>query len=115
MNSPIILTLNLQDDSILLNEGVLNALDWPRQVQLLINQERKSLLLRACSVTDGQALVVPADHVEQFEISGRSLLKKIRKLVGWEDDQRRMCLGEYLPTHQAVCFDLTSAQVVEFE
>ena len=36
MNSPIILTLNLQDDSILLNEGVLNALDWPRQVQLLM-------------------------------------------------------------------------------
>lgn len=27
--------------SILLNEGVLDALDWPRQVQILINKEEK--------------------------------------------------------------------------
>ena len=33
MSSSIILTLNLVDDSILLNEGILDALDWPRQVQ----------------------------------------------------------------------------------
>ena len=32
MDESIILTLNLIEDSILLNEGVLNALDWPRQV-----------------------------------------------------------------------------------
>ena len=39
MNSKIFITLNLLDNSILLNEGVLNALDWPRQVQLLINND----------------------------------------------------------------------------
>ena len=39
MSSNIILTLNLEEDSILLNEGILNALDWPRQIQLLINTE----------------------------------------------------------------------------
>ena len=37
MNTPIILTLNLLEDSIMLNEGVLDALDWPRQVQIMIN------------------------------------------------------------------------------
>ena len=37
MSSPIILTLNLEEDSIMLNEGILNALDWPKQVQLMIN------------------------------------------------------------------------------
>ena len=112
MNSDILLTLNLLEDSILLNEGVLEALDWPRQVQLMINQDEKMLLLRACTIDDLQAVVMPEEHAIQFEISGRSLLKKIRRLVGWEDDQPRVCRGEYLPSHQAIRFHLSDAQTV---
>ena len=115
MNSPIILTLNLADDTILLNDGVLDALDWPRQVQILINQETKQLVLRACSIEDKQALVMPSERVLQFEISGRALFKKIRQLLGWEDGRPRLCYGEYLPAHQAIRFDLTGAQPLEIE
>ena len=113
MDSPIILTLNLLEDSILLNEGVLDALDWPRQVQIMINQDAKMLLLRACTIKDKQAVVIPDERVEQFEISGRYLLKQIRRLVGWEDDSPRMCYGEYLPTHQAIRFNLMEAEPIE--
>ena len=113
MNSPIILTLNLMEDSILLNEGVLDALDWPRQVQLMSNQDAKMLLLRACTIEDKQAVVIPSDRVEQFEISGRSLLRKIRRLVGWNDDCPRLCYGEYLPAHQAIRFNLMDAEAVD--
>ena len=113
MNSPIILKLNLMEDSILLNEGVLHALDWPRQVQLMINQDAKMLLLRACTIEDKQAVVIPSDRVEQFEISGRSLLRKIRRLVGWNDDCPRLCYGEYLPAHQAIRFNLMDAEAVD--
>ena len=109
------LTLNLLEDSILLNEGVLSALDWPRQVQIMLNKDEKKLLLRSCTVNDQQAVVVPETRVEQFEISGRSLLKKIRAMVGWEDDQPRMCYGEYIPAHQAIRFDLASARVIDLE
>ena len=101
MNSKIFITLNLLDNSILLNEGVLNALDWPRQVQLLINNDEKMLVLRACTVEDRQAVVVPDEHIAQFEISERTLFKKIKRLLGWEDECPRMCYGEYLPAHQA--------------
>lgn len=113
MNAQIILTLNLLEDSILLNEGVLAALDWPRQVQILINKDEKMLLLRACTIDDQQAVVVPEERAMQFEISGRSLLRKIRRMVGWEDDRPRMCYGDYLPAHQAIRFDLKSAQAVD--
>ena len=41
MSDQIILTLNLTEDSILLNEGLLNALDWPRQIQIMINKTEK--------------------------------------------------------------------------
>ena len=115
MNTPIILTLNLMEDSILLNESVLDALDWPRQVQILLNKDEKMLLLRACTVDDQQAVVVPEEHTVQFEISGRVLLKKIRQIVGWPDNSPRLCCGEYLPAHQAIRFDLSDARPVDMD
>lgn len=115
MHSDLLLTLNLMEDSILLNEGILDALDWPRQVQIMINPDEKMLLLRACTISDLQAVVMPEVHTEQFEISGRVLLKKIRRLTGWDDDRPRVCRGEYLPIHQAVRFHLTEAQPVSLK
>lgn len=115
MSSPIILTLNLVDDSILLNKGVLDALDWPRQVQVMVNKDSKMLLIRACSIEDEQALVMPSEYVQQFEISARAFLKSIRHVVGWEDNQPRMCYGEYIPAHQAVRFHLEEAVLLELE
>ena len=115
MNTPIILTLNLLEDSIMLNEGVLDALDWPRQVQIMINKDEKMLLLRACTIDDQQAVVVPEERTVQFEISGRSLLRKIRQIVGWDDDCPRLCYGEYLPAHQAIRFNLMEAEPVDMD
>lgn len=115
MNAPIAMTLNLMEDSILLNESVLAALDWPKQVQILINKDEKKLLLRACTVDDLQAVVIPEERTLQCEISGRSFLKKIRQLVGWNDNRPRVCYGEYLPVHQAILFSLVDAQPVELE
>ena len=113
MSSPIIMTLNLTEDSILLNEGVIAALDRPRQVQILINSDEKALLLRACTIDDMQAVVMPEESTVQCEISGRSLLKKIKKLTGWKDDTPRMCYGDYLPTHQAILFKLDKAERID--
>ena len=113
MNTPIILTLNLSEDSILLNEGILDALDWPRLVQILVNKDEKKLLLRACTVDDQEAVVVPEERTQQFEISCRSFLKRVRQSVGWDDNHPRMCYGEYLPTHQAILFRLEDAMPLE--
>jgi len=113
MSSQIILTLNLAEGSLLLNEGILEALGWPQQVQLLINNSTGQLLLRACTVEDAEAVVIQAESTEQFEISGRSLLKKIRQIVGWADDQPRMCYGERMPGQPAIVFNLADAVALE--
>lgn len=115
MNKEILLTLDQIEGSILLNEGVLDALDWPKHIQVYFNQNEKMLLLKACSLDDQQAVVMPEEHALQFEISGRSLIKKIKHLVGWTDALPRLCRGEYLPAHQAVRFHLTEAQPVDLE
>ena len=113
MNTQLIMTLNLKDGSILLSKGVLNALDWPRQVQMMVNPSEKKLMLRACTVEDRDAVVVPDGQTEPFEISARLFMKKIREMVGWEDTLPRACCGEYLPAHQAVIFNLEDAQPLE--
>lgn len=105
----LLLTLNLQEDTIMLNKGILDVLDHPRQVQIMLNEAIGSLLLRACTIDDLQAVVVPEEQIVQFEIGGRSLLKRIRRITGWEDNEPRACQGEYLPMHQAIIFDLMQA------
>ena len=111
-NNQLLLTMNFHDDSMMLNEEILNALGRPRQVQILLNEEAKRLLLRPCEVDSKQAVVIPAEHVIQVEIGARQLLRKIRKLAGWETEQPRICVGEEIEDYQAVCFDLTRSIVV---
>ncbi len=113
-SEPLMLTLCLEEDSILLNNAILDALDHPRQVQMLINEERKTLLLLACTVDDREAIVIPAAPMQQFEMSGHALLKRIRRLTGWTDDQPRVVYGNYISSHHAIVFDLNAAQPVRF-
>lgn len=106
------LTLDLKEGLFTLNDGTLDALGRPRQVQLLINIEKKMLVLRACDMEDPQAVVLPAEHVISTNISGRSLIKKIRLKMGWEDDSTRVCYGSYFPMHHAVSFDLSKVKII---
>ena len=107
----LMLTLCLAEDSILLDQGILDALGHARQVQMLINEERRMLLLQACTVDDREAIVIPPMPMEYFEMSGHSLLRRIRKLTGWTDNQPRVVFGSFIPAHCAIVFDLRTAQL----
>ena len=107
----LMLTLCLAEDSILLDEGVLDALGHPKQVQMLINEEQQKLLLQACTVDDREAIVIPPMTLEHFEMSGQALLRRIRRLTGWTDDRPRVVYGSYLPSHCAIVFDLHTARL----
>ena len=110
---PLLLTLCLDENSILVSRAVLEALEHPRQIQMLINDDRKMLLLKACTVDEREAVVIPPEIQLQFEMSGHSLLKRVRKLTGWADNVPRAVYGNYLPAHRAIIFDLTAAQPTE--
>ena len=107
MNEP--LTLCLNDDSILVSRAVLEALDCPRQIQMMINDEQRMLLLQPCTVESREAIVVRPDAEMQFEMSGHSLLKRVRRLTGWADSAPRVVFGNYISSHHAVVFDLSTA------
>ena len=82
-------------------------------MQLLINPDQHILLLKACSMEDREAVVVPAIPLEQFEVSGSSLLKKIRKITGWTDSRPRQIVGRFIPEYVAITFDLNAAVPVQ--
>ncbi len=109
MLSPLMLTLCLEEESILVSSAVLEHLGHPRQIQMLINDKQRMLLLRPCDVKDKEAIVIPSYPLMQFEMSGYSLIKRIRRLTDWDNMQPRVIYGEPVPGHQAVTFDLSHA------
>ena len=108
------LIVNLMEDSIYMGRNVLESLGSPRQVQMMLNEEQKKLLLQACGVQDREAVVVPPQPTLFFQMSGKSLLRKIRKLTNWDDDQMRILYGQKIPGHAAVVFDLNTAKTTDW-
>ena len=109
----LLLTLNFKEDAMMLNEGILNELESPKQVQILLNEESKMLALRSCDMDSSQAVLLPAERTLQVEIGGRSLLRRIKKMTGWKTDQPRVCIGNPVPEYRAVCFALEDAIIVD--
>ena len=101
---PLKLTLCLEEGSILFNKAVLDTLDHPKQVQMLINEDRQMLLVQACTVDDREAIVIPAVTKSEFEMSGHSLLKRPRTVF-----------GTYIASHNAIVFDLMTAQPADLQ
>lgn len=114
-NDHLVMTLCPDEESILLNKGILDQLGQPRQVQILINEEQSMLLLKACSVEDREAVVIPQLLPDQFEVSGASLLKRIRRLMGWSDNCPRQIQGFSIREHWAIAFDLQTAVPVQLK
>lgn len=112
MSGEILLTMNFQENAIMLNEGVLDALQRPQQVQLMVNEEEKMLLMKPCGTQSKDAFVFTPNRIMCVEIDGSALLKSLKRIAGWTSDEPRICPGIDLPEYSAVCFDLTEAFVL---
>ena len=81
----IILSLDLREGLFTLNEGTIEALGRPRQVQILINMQEKMLVLRACGTEDIEAVVLPSEKTIATEIGARSIMKQIKQKMNLKD------------------------------
>ncbi len=111
----LMLTLCFEEDIILVSKAILNALEQPRHIQMLINEEQQKLLLHSCTANDREAVVIPRVPMQQFEINGHILLRRIQKLTRWEDIRPRVIYGNYIPMHNAIVFDLRTAQPAQLQ
>ena len=82
----LILIFSQDEGTIDLNKGIIEALGRPKQVQIRLDEKTKQMMLRACDIEEEQAVVVQeADDAPQ--LGGRRLLKRIRNLAGWPDQE----------------------------
>ena len=93
MSGEILLTMNFQENAIMMNEGVLDALQRPQQVQLMVNEEEKMLLMKPCGTQSKDAFVFTPNRIMCVEIDGSALLKSLKRIAGWTSDEPRICPG----------------------
>lgn len=108
---PLLLTLCLEENTILVSTAILDCLDNPRLIQMMINDEKRSLIIHPCKDGERESILIPDTLMYQFEYPGQSLLRRIRRLTKWPDTNPRAIYGTYIPQINAVIFDLMSAQI----
>lgn len=106
MSDALVLTINTKENTLIVSKETLEALGHPEYVRLHIDEDKKTLLLASCTTEDRQALVVNTEHYMMYEITARNLIRRIRRLTGWEDEAPHVAFGIHLPEHNAVVFSL---------
>ena len=110
MNDSLILTLCLQENTLLISNAVIEQLGSPSLIQIRMNEADKSLLITPCEYGIRGAVVVPDNHQYQLEMPGRSLIRRIQRITEWQDDNPRVLYGVFIPQHNAIYFSLDTAQ-----
>ena len=108
---PLLLTLCLEENTILVSTAILDCLGNPRLIQMMINDEMRSLIIRPCKDGDRESILIPDTPMYQFEYPGQALLRRIRRLTKWQNKNPRAIYGTFVPQINAVVFDLMSAQI----
>ncbi len=110
MNDSLILTLCLQENTLLMNNAIIEQLGSPSLIQIRMNEADKSLLVNPCEYGVRGAVVVPGNRKYQLEMPDRSLIRRIQRITEWPDDNPRVLCGVFIPRHNAVYFSLDTAQ-----
>ena len=113
INKMLLLTLCPEYETLLISKEVLDALENPGHIQLLINLERKKLLLQSCEMTERDVVVVPEDTADSFTMSCPMFLKKLWQKMGWCDNCSRVLCGNKMKNRPAILFDLNEAHPAE--
>ena len=112
-NEMLLLTLCPENETLLISKEVLDALENPRHIQVLVNYERKKLLLQSCEMTARDVVVIPEDTTESFIMSGPMFLKKLWQKMDWCDNCSRVLCGNKMKNRPAILFDLNEAHPAE--
>lgn len=110
MNDSLILTLCLQENTLLISNAIIEQLGSPSLIQIRMNEADKSLLVNPCEYGVRGAVVVPGNRKYQLEMPDRSLIRRIQRITEWPDDNPRVLYGVFIPQLNAIYFSLDTAQ-----
>ena len=110
MNDSLILTLCQQEETLLINNAIVEQLGSPSLIQVSISESDRSLLVRPCEYGVRGAIVIPENLTYQLELPADTLIRRIRRVCDWTDSDPRVLCGVYIPQHNAIYFSLDAAQ-----
>ena len=102
MNDSLILTLCMQENTLLISNAIIEQLGSPSLIQIRMNEEDKSLLVNPCEYGVRGAVVVPENRKYQLEMPDRSLIRRIQRITEWPDDNPRVLCGVFIPRLNAI-------------
>ena len=110
MNEALMLTLCMEENTLLISNGVLRQLGSPPMIQIRISESDRSLLVQPCEYGTRGAIVVPDRQMYQLETPADTLVRHIRRITGWMDNNPSVLCGVHIPQLNAVYFGLDTAQ-----
>ena len=111
MNDSLILTLCVQENTLLISNAIIEQLGSPSLIQIRMNEEDKSLLVNPCEYGVRGAVVVPENRKYQLEMPDRSLIRRIQRITEWPDDNPRVLCGVFIPRLNAIYFIRTVIRI----
>lgn len=84
----------------------------PGCFRFLINQEEKKIAMQVCRFGEEGFHITPEYPNKKFsyEITSIELLRMIWNMCDWNSQYSYRIMGDFIPNHQAVVFDLNNAE-----
>lgn len=111
MMENLIMTLCLEENTLLISEALIDQLGSPSLIQIRINEKDQSLIVQPCEYGVIGAIVIPENRSYQLEFPADTLVRRIRKIMEWADNEPRVLPGVYIPQHNVVFFSLNDAHL----
>lgn len=108
--SPIAISMGL--DRIRILKGSLKALDYPKYIRLLVNQEKRIFSIQVCSEDEKDSFKLSnwvLHNRNGFEISGKQLIYLIFEFMNWDTNVSYKVYGIKGSTQNALFFNLEEA------
>lgn len=99
-------------DRIRILKGSLKALDYPKYIRLLVNQEKRIFSIQVCSEDEKDSFKLSnwvLHNRNGFEISGKQLIYLIFEFMNWDTNVSYKVYGIKGSTQNALFFNLEEA------
>ncbi|MBQ7118301.1 MAG: hypothetical protein IJN88_08830 [Clostridia bacterium] len=109
--------VSVTNNGVTFNKSVVMKLDYPRFVQLLINDTTKQIALLPCDETARNAVVFykpKESKVISVRWNGKDLLNTLQDLMCWDLSQEAYKIeGTFIKEERIMLFDFTQASVLK--
>lgn len=103
---------------IRINRQSILDMGYPKRIRILINPEKKELVLQPCNVYEKLAFKVPndfGDNTHGLELSSISLTDLLTDTMGWKKDVHYRIRGRYIKKENIIVFPLTQYEIMTNE